>query len=282
MQILILFLNVAFAAVPNVPKVSFDFWNARERVHDNNCYNYGTNRASNDYAQPGAASGSPFTDIECAEVYRAASSDLGLSKSSYFPMNGKNEDSLIALVVSPGYDFHWYRRGDDGMWTHKMGGQPATKLDHGNKLISNPETADRGSYTDFCGYFRIKNFVYQPDEQDGGFVRIGYMGELPAEPIISEVTVLMYSGRPNPRYPLKDYLGDPAFKKLLEEIRGHSLLASVATASQVSSMSKLGGSGILVLDREGLIFPKGYSVQIFESKVLIQAADGSAPRFLLL
>ena len=38
------------------------------------------------------------------------------------------------------------------MWTHKPGGTPATNLDNSGNPISNPETADRGGYTDFCGY----------------------------------------------------------------------------------------------------------------------------------
>jgi hypothetical protein len=65
---------------------------------------------------------------------------------------GDNRD-LVALVIAPGIDYHWYRRGTDGFWTHKMGPTPATNLDNSGHTITNPETADRGMYTVFAGYF---------------------------------------------------------------------------------------------------------------------------------
>ena len=50
---------------------------------------------------------------------------------------------MLALVIWPDVDYHWYRKGPDGMWTHKPGGTQATNLDNSGDLISNPETADR-------------------------------------------------------------------------------------------------------------------------------------------
>ena len=58
----------------------------------------------------------------------------------------------VALTVAPGYDYHWYRLDSNGMWTHKPGMTAATNLDQSSQTISSPETADRGPYTDFCGY----------------------------------------------------------------------------------------------------------------------------------
>jgi hypothetical protein len=59
----------------------------------------------------------------------------------------------VALVVAPGWDYHWYRRDENGRWSHKPGGTRATNLDNSMNPISNPETANRGPYTDFCGYY---------------------------------------------------------------------------------------------------------------------------------
>ena len=60
---------------------------------------------------------------------------------------------LTALVIAPGWDYHWYRLHLEKFWGHKPGGTKATNLDDSRKVIYNPETADRGSYTQFCGYY---------------------------------------------------------------------------------------------------------------------------------
>jgi hypothetical protein len=62
---------------------------------------------------------------------------------------------IIALVIDPGTDYHWYRKDKNGKWTHKPGGTAATNLDNSGNPITDPETANRGGYTDFCGYFCI-------------------------------------------------------------------------------------------------------------------------------
>ena len=64
---------------------------------------------------------------------------------------------LVALVIAPGWDFHWYRKGEDGMWTHKPGGTPATNVGNSGHLISDPRTADRGPYTSFCTFMVVKH-----------------------------------------------------------------------------------------------------------------------------
>jgi hypothetical protein len=61
----------------------------------------------------------------------------------------------VALVVWPGVDYHWYRLDSDGMWSHKPGGTAARNADNSQQPIHNPELADRGPYTDFCGYFTV-------------------------------------------------------------------------------------------------------------------------------
>ncbi len=77
----------------------------------------------------------------------------GLRAAGEAPCGGSC--NKVALVVAPGYDFHWYRLDDNGLWSHKPGGTQATNLDKSNNLITDPRTANRGPYTDFCGFFCV-------------------------------------------------------------------------------------------------------------------------------
>ena len=154
--ILYFIIQSAFALQVNVPAVDLKFWNDYSHVNRNNCYNYATNRMTDSFAQPGEASGMNLWDVHCAPVTKAASADLGLTEAGFFPFTQKQDESLIAVVVWPNQDYHWYRRGDDGMWSHKMGSSPATTLDGLDKVISSPEAAERGPYTEFCGYLKLK------------------------------------------------------------------------------------------------------------------------------
>jgi hypothetical protein len=133
-------------------------WNSDPNVQsNNNCSNYGCDIQTNTYAQPGRAHGILLTqaDMQCAPVTRGALAD------ALAPVNcdegcGCSEcHHQVALVISPGFDYHWYRKDKDGRWSHKMGWSPATNLDNSNNLITDPRTADRGSYTIFCGCFCV-------------------------------------------------------------------------------------------------------------------------------
>ena len=128
------------------------FWNDGGTIQfNNNCYNYANNKRTDTFAQPGRYAGAMYTSLTCSAVHKAAEAD-GLKPSSASAECPCKKDK-IALVVAPGFDFHWYRLGFDGMWSHKPGGTQATDVDSSGNPISNPETANRGVYTDFCGYF---------------------------------------------------------------------------------------------------------------------------------
>ncbi|MFD8085227.1 hypothetical protein ACFV4F_26420 [Kitasatospora sp. NPDC059722] len=130
------------------------FWNNDPTVQaNNNCYNYASNWRTNTFAQPGRGCGSMYTRIDCAEVTRAALCDGMHHRFDCFP-DGEKPRYLVALVVIPGGgDFHWYRKQKEGFWGHKPGGTAARNYDNSGNVIYNPETADRGPYTIFCGYF---------------------------------------------------------------------------------------------------------------------------------
>ena len=90
--------------------------------------------------------------MACGDVSGGAISD-GLKRRCDCLPQSEYPRRLVALVVDPGYDYHWYRKQRSGFWGHKPGGTAARSTDNSGVLITDPETCDRGGYTDFCGYF---------------------------------------------------------------------------------------------------------------------------------
>jgi hypothetical protein len=129
------------------------WWNdGGPRQWGNNCYNYGTNHRTDTFAQPGRASGAMYTSpIAGGPVKAGAVAD---ALEDWPAANNKCPTSghLVALVIWPGVDFHWYRKGTNGRWTHKPGGTQATNLDNSGNLITDPRTANRGNYTQFTTF----------------------------------------------------------------------------------------------------------------------------------
>jgi hypothetical protein len=130
------------------------FWNDAAYIRRNNCYNYASNKRTNTFAQPGRGSGHIYTSLTCPAVTAAAISDGLHRRFNCFP-DSEAPRWLVALVVAPGYDYHWYRRQREGFWGHKPGGTAARNTDNNGVVIFNPETAARAPYTDFCGYFYV-------------------------------------------------------------------------------------------------------------------------------
>jgi hypothetical protein len=131
------------------------WWNdGGTRQWNNNWYNYGCNYRSDTFAQPGQAAGAMYTALTCASVRPAAVADELIDSPS---ANNRcpREGHLVALVVAPGWDFHWYRKGRNGKWSHKPGGTAVTNLDNAGVVIPDPRTADRGPYTDFCTFMVV-------------------------------------------------------------------------------------------------------------------------------
>lgn len=137
-------------------KVAFepDFWNTSEHIRKNNCYNFASNRRTDTFAQPGRAAGQMYNNITCNEVTRGAIADGCHQVDSCFTEE-EIPRFLMALVIAPGpefSDYHWYRKCSDGNWAHKPGQTPARLTDNSNRIITDPSVADRGPYTEFCGY----------------------------------------------------------------------------------------------------------------------------------
>jgi hypothetical protein len=130
------------------------WWNVAPRQFQNNCYNYATNYRSDTFAQPGRAAGALYTALSCASVRPAALKDDLIDAP-----NAKNkcpkEGHLVALVIWPGVDFHWFRKDRNGLWSQKMGPTPVTNVDNSNHLIFDPRAANRGPYINFCTFMVV-------------------------------------------------------------------------------------------------------------------------------
>jgi hypothetical protein len=129
------------------------FWNNPATQPYNNCYNYGRNWKTNTFAQPGRAHGAMTSTMACNTVTTAAMADGLVKRCNPCLPSGEFPRRLMALVIDPGWDYHWYRHQRGGFWGHKPGSTPAKNTDNSNVVITNPETCNRGGYTDFCGYF---------------------------------------------------------------------------------------------------------------------------------
>lgn len=137
------------------------WWNdgAQKQLH-NNCYNYATNYRTDTFlavsggGQPGAGAGAMYTALTCVSVKPAAVKDELIDSPK---ANNKcpAEGHLVALVIAPGMDFHWYRKGRNGYWSHKPGSTAVTNLDNSGVTIPDPRTANRGPYTDFCTFMVV-------------------------------------------------------------------------------------------------------------------------------
>ena len=131
------------------------WWNdAGQKQYNNNCYNYATNYRTDTFAQPGRAAGAMYTSLTCVSVLPAAEKDSLINKAdadNKCPSAGH----LVALVIAPGWDFHWYRKGPNGYWSHKPGSTAVTNLDNSGNSIPDPRTANRGPYTDFCTFLVV-------------------------------------------------------------------------------------------------------------------------------
>ena len=120
----------------------------------NNCYNYATNVRTDTYAQPGRANAVTFAGMHPADVNAAALADALGAAPARNRCPGKGH--LVACFVSQ-WDFHWYRKHRNGLWTHKPGPDPITKLDDSGQPIVDPRSADRADYAQLVGFFTVQH-----------------------------------------------------------------------------------------------------------------------------
>jgi hypothetical protein len=134
-------------------------WNISTVQPYNNCYNYGNDKITNTFAQPGRAHGITLafpSDMNVTAVRNAALADGLIWVGWSFPGNTYScgTGHLIFMTVAPLQDYHWMRIDQTtGAWSHKPGGTAATNRDNSSNPISNPLTANRGIYTDNGGFY---------------------------------------------------------------------------------------------------------------------------------
>jgi len=134
-----------------------------------NCYSYVLNRPDYFWAVPGMG----FVQAEAKKYVENFNNYFqGISLTEYRNeiIQGAIRDGLIQtkkLVDQEGYylaalffaqnthDFHWYRKDDDGLWSHKDGWNlPSNQDDNGN-LLKEPTITTRIPYSVFGGFFLV-------------------------------------------------------------------------------------------------------------------------------
>ncbi|CAG2195241.1 unnamed protein product [Mytilus edulis] len=93
---------------PQLPNYEPSRWNTLKVQPYNNCYNYANNMITNTFAQPGRAHGLDIEEITGPVVQENATAD-GLQVVPPEDNVPKEVRNLVALVIWPSTDFHWYR-----------------------------------------------------------------------------------------------------------------------------------------------------------------------------
>ena len=141
----------------------------------NNCYDYSTDLPSDHFAQPGYAAGAivmpyygmPWEPPTCQNTASYAGAD-GLTVRPDGAQSIGHCRHTVALVIQPDTgafdgDFHWYRLDRDGTWSHKPGRTTVRNVDNSGDVITDPRIADRGPYTEFCGFFTVDRHAVRVD-----------------------------------------------------------------------------------------------------------------------
>ncbi len=108
--------------------------------------------------QPGMFSGNMLTNYYKRDILDAVKSDMKILGVKFYKVTRKNKKKykkvvkksyIVALVINPGKDYHWYRLNRDGKWSDKPG---ATWVRKRKKYPTNI----KNEYTEFAGYYYVK------------------------------------------------------------------------------------------------------------------------------
>ena len=130
-------------------------WNNPAHILRNNCYAYATNHMTDTFPQPGRATGHQATSMSAGPVSNGAKSDGAHDAGNCFAASFAPR-LLVALVIWPGVDYHWYR-WHGSFWGHKPGGTAVRNIDNSGLVITDPRAANRGGYSIFYGFMLIPN-----------------------------------------------------------------------------------------------------------------------------
>ena len=142
-----------------------------------NCYAYAmklendprTGRPFTRKPQPGEFSGNGLTARDLrgnSETVKKAinakvSADAKVLNLNYTEVNSadhvpKAGNWVVALAyATDGSDYHWWRKNEDGTWSHKPGSTPIIHWDASGNTITDPGNCNRGIYDGFLGYYEV-------------------------------------------------------------------------------------------------------------------------------
>jgi hypothetical protein len=134
-----------------------------------NCYSYVLNRPDYFWAVPGMG----FVKAEAkkyVEGFNNYFKDVSLTEYRNEIIQGAVRDGLVQtheLIDRDGFylvalffahnahDFHWYRKDDDGSWSHKDGWHMASNQDNDGNLLKEPPKETLSPYSIFGGFFLV-------------------------------------------------------------------------------------------------------------------------------
>jgi hypothetical protein len=131
-------------------------FNLSTYISTSNCYCFASNHPGGGrWAKPGRRGGYASPSLSPSDLGAGLARDGW--KGSCVPLR----NLMIALVVWPNYDFHFYRlvRTNSYLWGHKPGGTSARYTDNSGNYITEPAICNRGGYTSFYGYWYQDNYT---------------------------------------------------------------------------------------------------------------------------
>lgn len=136
-----------------------------------NCYSYALNHPSNYWSVPGLGymKSCPqlffdrfnqyFKNFSLTE-YRKSMIEGAIADGLVPVTDAENREGyyIVALFFNDNpynFDFHWYRKDDDGTWSHKDGWMDATKEDMNGNIILDPRDDKHAVHAIFGSFFLV-------------------------------------------------------------------------------------------------------------------------------
>lgn len=98
----------------------------------------------------------------CGLEIKEVDKDYTIGDNEWIIAMVATDHNITPLGIS---DFHFYRKGNEGVWYHKPGMESVTDRDASGEFIFDPKKCDRGIYDLFLGYYAVKDV-------NGGITRV--------------------------------------------------------------------------------------------------------------
>ncbi len=152
-----------------------NLWNSalgEKRRENINCYSYALNIAECGWGLPGYLQSAKSPNL----IWNADNIKVGLERDGLLSIDKEDLTDLDIHVVAAFsrkmmrnkelYDFHFFRRDDNGFWSHKNGNAEVLCRDFLGRRITDPENAFVNK-VDFLGYWKVpeEGLDYYPDPE---------------------------------------------------------------------------------------------------------------------